>query len=681
MTVSITTDDLAKLVDAAVKGAIAGQKAAGGVGGISVQGGGHLDERYFRRMDKFDGVKGSWREFAFQFKVAVGMVNPKARTLLEEIQKAGKGVDFDMVFMDETNEEHITRMGAELYAMLSTLVTGEALTVVRGVVGGDGWMAWSKLSIRYDPRTPAKALVSMLAVMSPKKVKEVRYLAGAIDEWECKVKALGHEHDITVDEKIQVAVLTSLCPSEVQDMIFQWADDRAKYQDIRDKVVALAQNRAGASRPVPMEVDAVNRCSYQGDYEQGWNKESWCDEEWAEEVEVDYVGESCRNCGGVGHYARECPTPKGKGKSAKGEGKSFGKGGYKGGAKGYDGKGGYKGFYKGEGKGRNDNKGKGKGFAGSCWKCGEVGHRAVHCQKNVSGGAGSNMEIGAVTEEVPTTVGGVWAIAAVQAEEWVEVKGKGGEKYKVEDKDLSVVCGNSFLELEVSGREDDSQQINCPPVLVEHEVEREVEQFPTIEKAMNKGKASKRNKFRSMREHGKNEVKQEKKEDVAAICAVPFADCCPPGLQVCTITGEKRWRGISIGEITVDSAAEESVCPRDWCQEFGTKTPTKWLKFVNASGGQMGHYGERTAKFRVLGRETGIMSLNFQVSDVQKPLVAVRRIAEKGNIVQFGPREEDNFIMNKMTGNKICMVRKGGSYVIPAEMIVEVEGFTRQAPH
>jgi hypothetical protein len=99
---------------------------------------------------------------------------------------------------------------------------------------------------------------------------------------------------------------------------------------------------------------------------------------------------------------------------------------------------------------------------------------------------------------------------------------------------------------------------------------------------------------------------------------------------------------------------------------------------VNASGGEMGHYGERVANFKVVGKDSGVMSLKFQVSDVQKPLVVVRRITEKGNIVQFGPRQEDSFIQNKATGLRINMVKKGGSYVITAEMLLE-EGFQGQA--
>ena len=144
--------------------------------------------------------------------------------------------------------------------------------------------------------------------------------------------------------------------------------------------------------------------------------------------------------------------------------------------------------------------------------------------------------------------------------------------------------------------------------------------------------------------------------------------------QICTVTQVKsRWRGAGAGEITVDSAAEESVCPKDWCPDYPTVKPARWMKFVNASGGAMGHYGEKNATLRV-GPNSGVMSLGFQVSDVQKPLVAVRRITERGNRVQFGPKSEDNFIENVATGSKITMVRKGGSHVTPAEMVIEDAG-------
>jgi hypothetical protein len=51
------------------------------------------------------------------------------------------------------------------------------------------------------------------------------------------------------------------------------------------------------------------------------------------------------------------------------------------------------------------------------------------------------------------------------------------------------------------------------------------------------------------------------------------------------------------GEITVDSAAEESVCPSDWGEAYPVTKPEKWLKFTNASGGKMGHYGATETTF------------------------------------------------------------------------------------
>ena len=47
------------------------------------------------------------------------------------------------------------------------------------------------------------------------------------------------------------------------------------------------------------------------------------------------------------------------------------------------------------------------------------------------------------------------------------------------------------------------------------------------------------------------------------------------------------------GEITVGSAAEESVCPLDWGGAFPLKESKKKMCFKTASGQDMQHYGER----------------------------------------------------------------------------------------
>ena len=256
---------------------------------------------------------------------------------------------------------------------------------------------------------------------------------------------------------------------------------------------------------------------------------------------------------------------------------------------------------------------------------------------------------------------GVWAIAQVQAEEdgdTSRTKGHAGKDVETEDREVKV----------------EAEKMSVEGVKVK--VEAEKMSVEGVKVKWMEGKMSTKVKEVKIEDLVKDVTRQgdRKKKRMEE----------PPGLEgvrreVCNVTvGGKRWREIGQGEITIDSAAEESVCPQGWCPEFGTKDPSKWLKFVNASGGSMGHYGERTARFKVKGQDTGIMSLNFQMSDVQKPLVAVRRITERGNTVQFGPRDEDNFIKNGTTGSKIMMTRKGGSYVIPAEMMVEDMDFARR---
>ena len=85
---------------------------------------------------------------------------------------------------------------------------------------------------------------------------------------------------------------------------------------------------------------------------------------------------------------------------------------------------------------------------------------------------------------------------------------------------------------------------------------------------------------------------------------------------------------VGVGDVTVDSAADESCRPRSQGGAFEAKPFKKYIVLKTASGGEMGHYGEKevTSRSNANGE---IIGLRFQVADVKNPLLAVRRLVER----------------------------------------------------
>ena len=54
--------------------------------------------------------------------------------------------------------------------------------------------------------------------------------------------------------------------------------------------------------------------------------------------------------------------------------------------------------------------------------------------------------------------------------------------------------------------------------------------------------------------------------------------------------------GGEVTQITVDSGAEENVCPKWWGEQFATEEGGRKMKFTNASGGSITRFGERNVK-------------------------------------------------------------------------------------
>ena len=66
---------------------------------------GHVDERFFRCVDKFSsGDGGVWSELHHQFKTKVVTANVEIRRKLDEIQEGGLALDRDVIFVDDEQE-------------------------------------------------------------------------------------------------------------------------------------------------------------------------------------------------------------------------------------------------------------------------------------------------------------------------------------------------------------------------------------------------------------------------------------------------------------------------------------------------------------------------------------------------------------------------------------------------
>ena len=261
---------------------------------------------------------------------------------------------------------------------------GDALALVQSVVDMDGIAAWQKLHLTYNPRTLARRMMKIIGVVTPPKISEAKHLVCQIERWEKLVKEMEAEYGEKVSNGMKMAILTSMMPANVQDIIFQQSNDQTKYKDMRDKVVALVMNRVTMQEtPVPMDIGNAQM------------------EDFDDQLDVDYAAKDiqCRRCDGWGHFARDCPSDPRKGKGGgKGHARAAGKSGggsWQGGPKG-------------------DGKGKSKGYQGTCYQCGKVGRKKAECMMGKGGRAAYNVEEEDNEEDDEAKdIGGVWLIAGV----------------------------------------------------------------------------------------------------------------------------------------------------------------------------------------------------------------------------------------------------------------------------
>ena len=143
-----------------------------------------MDEKHFRRVDKFEGNPAKFKSWMFDLLTACEYVDPSlARDLKLQTKERPKiNIEEGEFKIEEARGVHDNytfgnqkKYKGALYALIVGLTTGEAKCVVRSISEkaweSDGFLALATLQARYDANTAASLLQCVMEVVSPPTIK------------------------------------------------------------------------------------------------------------------------------------------------------------------------------------------------------------------------------------------------------------------------------------------------------------------------------------------------------------------------------------------------------------------------------------------------------------------------------------------------------------------------------
>jgi hypothetical protein len=301
----------------------------------------------------FSGAEKDWSDYSWRMLSWCSLI--KLDAYMEEAAKRPIPVTI------AAEPAKTQKKAALLYHYLINSLQGKALSMLRSVDRSNGFEAWRKLCLHYQPQVVGRHMSVLTGLMSVTFGN--KDLLQDIENWEVAVDK--YQHDSTEDLALSVraAIFLKALPSKLQEVIRLSGTKVNDYVAMRS--VVLEYVRAGQKfdtqgslltrdDTAPMDIGFIKG----GKGKKGKGTGSWGgsssshgstgngkgSQYRSDSVHSQKKTGACKVCGKEGHWAKECwyntgqkgqqspswDSQKGSGKSNKGKGKGFPKGKSKG---------------------------------------------------------------------------------------------------------------------------------------------------------------------------------------------------------------------------------------------------------------------------------------------------------------------------------------------------------------
>ena len=206
----------------------------------------------------FVGDENVFDNWAFKLKAYIG--NQSAATL-ELMRKAETMTE---PLEAELYDVETEALATSLYYKLAMLTDRAALAIVRQVTTNDGFEAYRRLVMRYNPRTMGRGLSRLAQLLSFDFGSDESQLLDKILQWERLIDEYEKGGAETVSDSVRCAVMQSRAPAAVRTHLLLNAPMMANWPAMRKTIQNYLIAASSSAAPVPMEIGSIGKARGKG---------------------------------------------------------------------------------------------------------------------------------------------------------------------------------------------------------------------------------------------------------------------------------------------------------------------------------------------------------------------------------------------------------------------------------